>query len=1805
MRTSNVTSIGSSLPTAICQNVTLNLAANGTATLTPAQVNNGSFDACSPTLTYSLSKTSFNCSNAGTNTVTLTVTGAAANTSTCTAVITIQDVTVPTITCPATVTIECSDNKDPSINTSLGNPTVFDNCNSVTNTYSDNLATLAGCTGTSTFTRTWTTTDVSNNTATCSQQIAVRDNTKPIVIVKNITKTLNAPITISFADINNGTNDNCTVASDLMITLSKTNFNCSNIGTNTIIVSVADACGNTSVGSAVVTILDGTLCNTFCTTSISDPCVCKNNSTTIKDGQFSETATTNGLAGMNFRVKTLVGLYKPTIAAPPSLPTSSDLIPQNTPLVPQSGNPAKYDLKGTLIDSVAYSLVVERVDALGTVIPGSELSMSNLCYYPTPNFIGLNTVFNTLSAPITLNASEINGSTGTKTFFINGIASTVLNPAILGVGVHNVEINFDATDASPNDGKTLDNATCLQKVNKSVAIMPSTLVCHNAVNLSLGSSCSLIPLPEFFFPKNAGYTNAGFSVTIFNGINLIPQPLTVANVGKIYTYKLTDLVGNSCTGTLKIEDNEPPKAICPNTTVTVKCSDLVNENTNGTFTSGQVLGAVIAPTFTDCSDVTASYSDNVADLPCASGTFITKRINRTYKMIDIFGNQSFCEQTINFERTNLNGGILSINKKQYNCDETFVKDAKGNPAPSSAGIPTLTVGGTVIAVSDVCDLSYIYTDVKIPICGTGYTITRQWLVTDNCSNLIFTTNQTIEIKDISKPVFTSTFPDITISTSLKNCVSDAEIDVPKAKDNCDNNLIYTLNATSMTTAIGFTAVNGVITIKGLAVGTYILVWTATDNCGNSQTATQKMEVKDLVAPIAVCDLNTKVSLGTNGNAILLAEVVNDGSNDNCCLDVNSFEIKRISETTYNKSITFTCADSAIMVMMRVSDCYGNSNVCMVNVIVEDKLSPVAFGRDTIVCCGNTPDATTWLNANSLKTKSLIDYPSANNPGYYDNCNAKSSYLQSGSIDNCGNGTVKHTITIKDKSGLSTTAITNYISENRSAYTVTFPQDVILTCTDNKTYATDPIATGEPNIKNLGKTCPLVGVEYKDEIFKVVPDACFKIIRTWKVLNWCQPQTNFNGNKGEVRKTGSGCTIQDRTYTNIDLLRPDRIKGVLDPDAPCRKEIQDIVDAEKCYAFDTDGYMEFQQIIKVIDLTPPTIVAGTVTTETMGKECKTKLTISKPNSTDCTGVTADSYEIINVKDNYIVQSGTTFLGEKTFTQNEYGDYIVRFKTSDACGNFNSTDVKVTVKDTKKPTPVCHHWIAAELMATKMVMIDAKILDAGSYDNCTTQSKLKLKIQVPAPDPAVINITTLNPDTMKTSYTFVCPPVGTVSDPANPNAYLIKVALWVGDEAGNWDYCETEVNVQDNQNICGYSSIQMKSLGGEVVTEKNESVENTMLKLEGTKTNKVLSAITGKYQFKDLPILGQYTITPEKNTNPLNGVSTLDLVMISKHILGVQPLTSPYQMIAADVNRNGTITTADVVELRKMILAVQSNFTKNTSWRFVDRTYQFPSPSNPFLTIFPENIKFQNGITTATNTDFIGVKIGDVNGNATTNGNATGRGNEVQKAFSINTDEQLYKANDEVRMTLNAKDFANIMGYQFTFEYDNENLELLNIEGNKDNFEVRENGIITTSAIVVAEASEELFTLVFRAKKSGILSQSTKITSSVTAKEAYNKEAITLTPVLEFNNEISDGLELYQNHPNPFNDATVISFNLPQNNNATLTISDISGKIIKHFNNFNKGYNEVKLNKTDLGISGIFYYQLEQNGQKLIKKLVVID
>ncbi|MBK7337550.1 MAG: hypothetical protein IPJ00_15930 [Saprospirales bacterium] len=170
----------------------------------------------------------------------------------------------------------------------------------------------------------------------------------------------------------------------------------------------------------------------------------------------------------------------------------------------------------------------------------------------------------------------------------------------------------------------------------------------------------------------------------------------------------------------------------------------------------------------------------------------------------------------------------------------------------------------------------------------------------------------------------------------------------------------------------------------------------------------------------------------------------------------------------------------------------------------------------------------------------------------------------------------------------------------------------------------------------------------------------------------------------------------------------------------------------------------------------------------------------------------------------------------------------------------------------------------------------------------------------------------------------------------------------------------------------------SISGRVKTSyNNKGVAGVTVVCIGADTLTTLTDTTGMYIFEELPIGEDFLIGCSKTSGLVNGVTTLDLVSIKKHILLIDLLDNPYKVIASDANRTNIVTTLDMVDITKMILGVVPGFPNNTSWRFIPSEYVFPDPNNPFSSPIPNAYAFPNLVFDILYLDFYGVKVGDSN------------------------------------------------------------------------------------------------------------------------------------------------------------------------------------------------------------------------------------
>jgi gliding motility-associated-like protein len=234
----------------------------------------------------------------GNTIVTWTVTDASGNTATATQVVTVVDQSAPVVTStPADITVSSNDFCE-ATGVELGMPMATDNCtNDLTIT---NNAPSTYPLGTTTVT--WTITDASGNSTTVDQTVTVVDQTAPVVLLANTSVILdaNGSASINFADVDNGSYDNCGIAS---VILGQSEFDCSNVGNNLITVTVIDNSGNQSTAQVMVTVIASDACgNSAFGPSVPD-------AFTPNGNNFNDTWVIPGLEGYNTKEMTVYSRY--------------------------------------------------------------------------------------------------------------------------------------------------------------------------------------------------------------------------------------------------------------------------------------------------------------------------------------------------------------------------------------------------------------------------------------------------------------------------------------------------------------------------------------------------------------------------------------------------------------------------------------------------------------------------------------------------------------------------------------------------------------------------------------------------------------------------------------------------------------------------------------------------------------------------------------------------------------------------------------------------------------------------------------------------------------------------------------------------------------------------------------------------------------------------------------------------------------------------------------------------------------------------------------------------------------------------------------------------------------------------------------------------------------------------------------------------------------------------------------------------------------------------------------------------------
>ena len=1638
-------------------------------------------------------------------------------------------------------------------------------------------------------TYTWRVTDEAGNIKEWFQDITFIDTIAPKIVASNMVLALDASGNgrITEDDVMDYINssDNCAELSALNYDINISDFDCADVGNQVeITMTISDPCGNTTWTYSMVLIEESVPCLPVYQVTGSDPCICKNNASTLTDGQFDEVVSLMSVAGQTWTIQAIDGFYLSSSPAPPLDPIP---VPLGTAFVDGIADGLDNDLDGTIDEAdenIYYSYAGLHVDGEGFNIiavnnDGVHYSFSNTCFYPTPAYnFGDEVCINT--TPFNIEVSDILGKAGTvNSLTIDGVATTVFDPEALGLGSHIIEVEFDAgtpkgytvlngvpvvdADHAVDLADAAANPGCVQSssIFMQVVAGPSSFSCNGHINLSLDPNCYAEVNADMFVEGYDGICTQGFSVIVYDSTGAEhPTSFDINDVNQTFTVEIVDELGsgNNCWGTVLVEEKYTPQIECP-ADITITC----NQMADTTFT-GSVL--LLSCEF----GVTVTYEDEFTD----NGYCATPRasIVRTWSVEDQSGLVATCQQNIEITQFNLDNivfpadftGTVATANPPYALSCADVANDPSLTEPENTGVPQLNDAD--LQASAYCDITIGYWDELLDFgtCDGTYEILRHWLVRDLCLPIEDDVNpikhvQSILVIDNTPPVFVNCPTDITVFADPYNCyyTFDPASIAPDVDDDCSDNISVTSYSSSNS--------------YSLEPGDHTITYVASDDCYNTDMCEINVTVIDNTSPINICDQHTTVTLTTDGIGVIYAESLDDGSIDNC--GIENYEVRRVvpagcglaGNTTFNDYVELCCEDvynNPIMVILRVYDYSGNYNDCMVEVEVQDKLDPViSCAPDITVSCDFVFDVAALEDINDktfgrvvvdplLQEDVIIDDPGDNDPDpvnwgpegvVTENCMTSleitvqdQSYC--GKSQQNADGSYEpaylRTFLAMGPSGTLVSCTQRIYVVGFNSFTnddIDWPEDYTVGCSDG--LLPEDLPTGFDYPVYQDKACSQLEMIYDDQVFYHVDGICQKILREWTIVDWCSYDVN-NPSLG--------------------------------------------------------GRWDYTQVIKVENAIAPTFVVCADVTIDATDDCGGDATLTIDAFDDCdTLVTDYAWAIDQFNDGTMDDFGQ---GDSVTVTYPVGTHKVTFVARDNCGNEATCEYLFTIKDNKQPTPVCISGLSTVVMpSTGVVTIWANDFNASSFDNCTPQEDL---------------IYSFSSDVTETGMTFTCDEVGSN-----------EVEIWVTDASGNQDYCETFIIIADNDTVC--NGISHAFVGGVIMTEEEELVSSVGLSIfeNGALIDQFLTDGAGVYLFDDLSMSEQYEVEPFKNDNHLNGVTTLDLVKIQKHLLGTEFLSSPYKMIAADANNSGNISALDIIQIRQLILGVHSEFPDNLSWRFVEEDFIFVNPGTPWP--FNESISYSQLNPGFTELDFIGVKVGDVNNSVQANFDETSLEDRAEGTLQWYTEAIELDRSEVSEIKIKANDLMQLEGFQLSMSTKDLIVEEIigkAISINESNYALHKDMLTiswNTNSATELEKDDVIFSLMVKADKPVNLKDIMDINSSITPAEAYGASSELYDIQLDFidKSDVPNATEfaLHQNEPNPFSVETKIGFSLPKDSEAVLTVYNVEGKeVYRQVAQFNKGYNEVKLKKSDLKeYSSMLYYRLEADGFNASKTMTIIE
>lgn len=1232
-----------------------------------------------------------------------------------------------------------------------------------------------------------------------------------------------------------------------------------------------------------------------------------------------------------------------------------------------------------------------------------------------------------------------------------------------------------------------------------------------------------------------------------------------------------------------------------------------------TFSSGSVvfdlLTAELAGFLNDPASVATLGSPEVADFCGVANIAFTDEETGTCdraQIVRAFGLDlgdtilmDVCEQNISFRALGIMDITWPASQIRFGCSDTFPTDLNDHPAPSYTGYPYVYRGGVPVALTSTLDfLTANYADVEVTRTDGGTNILRTWTVEDACRAVTRTYTQLIKLENNGLPFFSCPVTnhycpiveeDIMLwATGFEDCLADIEVPQPELVNICDSaNWIFTtevlrLERNGDTTLYRTLTLDDSRLVEDVPPGDYFLHFIGTHPQEVIEDRYCRIRVADLSEPVAVCKTTVNLSVPGSGEVRVPISIINQGSYDNCGIDTLQIRRWRADSSGWsdwsNVALLFDCEDvgTEIEVQMEAIDAAGNRNFCTSFLTIKDNTEPYCTGLMSVyLSCDDLPGDFNAYDTTQLRMLWGM-------PEVIDNCSARAvEFPPIVTGDNCSPERIRRRFQAIDQHGnLSTGLFVQDIHITPSLnYAIKFPMDTETDCTD----FVDTLLVA-------GSGCDSITMAFVDIYLPVEGEECRYVQRNFVVTNWCEwdgvsPSIRVGRNENCSDTEGDASVWLVRTNEGI-FIDTDSLADNNLPAAGTFCNGQNPAGHLREVTGEAGGRYVYSQRFKVFDTTAPELAVTMLDTICVDTSfCRADVPVGIQIIDACQVDPGNLVVGIDINNNGTVETTSANTGELTGVFPNYvfttslpiGNHRYVFTVTDDCGNTSVTEREFRVNDCYVPVLVCRGDRIYNLQP---------LLEEGDIDNDGIIEEAAVLVE--AADLAQCNFLDCSGD-----LTFS---VNRVGEPADINMqsifldcgdrYETYLEVYVWDESfnpwtvqpdgsiggRNWRSCVVKVRVQDPGLACNSCRVAENiTVNGHVNSLSGAPLDEVTISANDGQT---LTNNFGAYQIGGR-VGESFVLTAAKDVDPRIGLSSLDLVILQRHLLGVETLDNPFMRVAADINRDGLVDLTDFVQLRALILGRREMYPVGSPWRFVAGNWDGNGEPE-------EEIMLRELGACSFGHDFVGLRLGDLNDSFGADAGAANRGrsnisNHSGRPVPLELSRQSFRAGEQVTVTVNLPDAAAFVGGQFALSWNSSTLEYLDQSSTEldDNGNFRRGDDFLWLAWGTVLEQEQVLTLRFMALTEGQLGGNLFLGDAGLSEEVYDQDLgvhpllLTWSEPSTTNNEAGGDLqepdqernsELLGVLPNPARDLTRLGISLRKSQNIDVTITDLNGRLI---------------------------------------------